>query len=79
MELKKLFNMAAITVIGNLVRFGLIILVALGITLLTMMAVTTIGTIFELRLPYRIITAIVGIIAFLALSVVTLVWMKPQK
>jgi hypothetical protein len=69
MKRKEIFKLLAIKAIGNGIFAGTIVLAALGITLLVMMVMVTIGTVFALALPYKPIAALVAITALVVLTV----------
>jgi hypothetical protein len=61
MSLKRTFELLAIKAVGGLILAGTTVLATVCITLVAMMIMVTVGTVFSLSLPYKSITALVAL------------------
>jgi hypothetical protein len=76
MKLKRTFELLAIKAVGNLIWAGTTVLATVGITLVIMMVMVTVGTVFGLSLPYKSITALVALAALVVLIVLSVKYQK---
>ena len=70
MKLKRLLDIFIVWLLSKLFVAGTTVLAAMRITLVVMMAVVTVATVFAVLLPYKVIAVMVGIAALAAMCVV---------
>ena len=68
MKLKKMVRLAVLQIVSRSITVGVTLVAAAVVTLGIMCALVTIATVFELRLPYRVIA---GMVALVALALIT--------
>jgi phosphate/sulfate permease len=76
MKLKRTFELLAVKAVSHLILAGITVLATLCITLAAMTTMVTVGTIFGLSLPYKLIAALV---ALSVLAVFIVLSAKHQK
>ncbi|GHT59550.1 hypothetical protein FACS1894109_15700 [Spirochaetia bacterium] len=79
MRFGKLLNVLIIQVLARLMVVGTTLIGTAGITLGVMMAVVTVVTIFNLRVEYKPITALVALAALVVLTIVNVVFNRRNR
>jgi hypothetical protein len=79
MKFGKLLSVLSIQALVKLIVVGTTLIGTVGITLGVMMAVVTVATIFNLRVEYKPITALVALAALVVLTIVNVVFNRRNK
>jgi hypothetical protein len=79
MKFGKLLSVLIIQALTKLIVVGTTLIGTAGITLGVMMAVVTVATIFNLRVEYKPITALVALTALVVLTIVNVVFNRRNK